>query len=413
MVTTQNYEFGIPNRRSIRHPLFAAFGRRKLQAAKASGTGRRFIHFAVILLFAQSIIHNSAFCQQPQAQSGQAIFPVNAKYVQGFGPGYWPTAGSNLTLNLAPGTAVCSNVVQTYAGGTLMLAPSATNYVYLDPSRSCAPASNTTGFATATIPIATVVTTGNAISSVNDVRTLFVTNGVTNPGTVTSVGMTGDGIIYGSTVPGSPTTTSGTLAPQLLTQSANKVLAGPGSGQAATPTFRSLAAGDLPAIISSNTTGNSATASALASNPTQCGSNNWATGVSASGNANCVQPGFSSLSGSLALGQTPLSTTGDLLFANSAPSLARLPIGGANQFLGVSGGMPAWTQPTFSNLGGTATISQGGTGQTTAAGAFNALSPLSTEGDLHYYHSSSNARLAVGGANTFLTSNGSDPSWEL
>lgn len=120
---------------------------------------------------------------------------------------------------------------------------------------------------------------------------------------------------------------------------------------------------------------------------------------------------LSNLAGSLALAQTPLTTAGDIVFTNSTPALARLPIGGTNQFLGVSGGMPAWLQPSFSNLGGTAAISQGGTGQTSAPAAFNALSPLSTEGDLHYYHSSSNTRLAVGGANTFLSSNGTDPAW--
>ncbi|MGD1100849.1 MAG: hypothetical protein ABSA59_02190, partial [Terriglobia bacterium] len=386
-------------------------------------------------------------------------------------------------MNLAPGTAVCSNTVRTYAGGTLTLAPSATNYVYLDPSQNCAPASNTTGFTTASIPIARVVTTSTAISSITDVRTLFVSSGVTNPGTVTSVGITGDGIIFSPTVSGSPITSSGTLAPQLLTQTPNTVLAGPGSGPAATPTFRALAPADLPATISSNTTGNAATATALAatptqcagsvlaqgitangsancigsqagnsvyaapngssgnpsfralaaadlpasiasntsgtaatatalaSSPTQCGSNNWATGISTSGNANCLQPGFSNLAGSLALGQTPLTTAGDFLFTNSTPALARLPIGGTNQFLGISGGLPAWIQPTFSNLSGTAAVSQGGTGQTSAAAAFNALSPLTTEGDLHYYHSSSNTRMAIGGANTFLTSNGTDPSW--
>jgi hypothetical protein len=83
-------------------------------------------------------------------------------------------------LNLAPGTAVCSNVVRTYAGGTLTLAPSATNYVYLDPTNNCAPASNTTGFTTASIPIATVVTTSAGISSVTDVRTMFVSGGSGN-----------------------------------------------------------------------------------------------------------------------------------------------------------------------------------------------------------------------------------------
>ncbi|MFZ0963215.1 MAG: hypothetical protein WAO35_20330 [Terriglobia bacterium] len=298
----------------------------------------------------------AAFAQQPQAQAGQEIFPVNAKFVQGFGPGYWPTAGSNLTLNLAPGTAVCSNTVQTYAGGALTLAPSATNYVYLNTANNCAPASNTTGFTSASIPIATVVTTSAAISSITDVRTMFVSNGGSGSGSVTSVAMTGDGIIYSATVSGSPITSTGTFAPQLLAQTANMVLAGPGTGTAATPTFRALASADLPATISSNTTGKAATATALASSPTQCGSNNWATGISTSGNANCSRPGFS-------------------------------------------------------NLGGTATVSQGGTGQTTASGAFNTLSPLSTEGDFLYYHSSANTRLGVGSNGQCLTSNGSDPVW--
>ena len=128
----------------------------------------------LFLLLTAYCLLPTAFAQQPQAQAGQEIYPVNAKFVQGFGPGYWPTAGSNLILNLAPGTAVCSNVVQTYAGGTLTLAPSATNYVYLDPTNNCAPASNTSSFPAGSIAIATVATTSAAISSVTDVRTPFV-----------------------------------------------------------------------------------------------------------------------------------------------------------------------------------------------------------------------------------------------
>jgi hypothetical protein len=298
----------------------------------------------------------TGFAQQPQTQAVQELFPVNAKYVQGFGPGYWPTAGSNLTLNLAAGTAVCSSIVRTYAGGTLALAPSATNYVYLNTSNNCAPASNTIGFSSTTIPIATVVTNGTAITSITDVRSIFVSNGASGSGSVTSVGMTGDGIIFSPTVSGSPITSTGTLTPQLLTQTASTVLAGPGTGQAATPTFRALMPGDLPTTIFSNTTGNAATATALASSPIQCGSNNWATGITTGGNANCLQPGFG-------------------------------------------------------NLSGTAAVSQGGTGQTTAASAFNALSPLTTEGDILYYHSSANARLAKGTNGQCLTSNGTDPVW--
>lgn len=62
-------------------------------------------------------------------------------------------------------------------------------------------------------------------------------------GSVTSVGLSLPGIF---TVSGSPVTTSGTLTGTLATQSANKVFAGPTSGAAATPTFRSLVAADLP-----------------------------------------------------------------------------------------------------------------------------------------------------------------------
>ena len=117
-----------------------------------------------------------------------------------------------------------------------------------------------------------------------------------------------------------------------------------------------MASSDLPASISSNTTGNAATATALAGNPTQCGTNNWATGISTGGNANCLQP-------------------------------------------------------AFANLSGVAGISQGGTGQTNSWAAFNALSPLNTEGDLLYFHSSGNTRLGHGASGQCLTSNGTDPTW--
>ena len=312
-------------------------------------------HVAIVLLLA-TLDSLTLFAQQPQAQAGQAIYPVNAKYVQGFGPGYWPTTGPNLTLNLAPGTAFCTGAVQAYPGGTLTLAPSATNYVFLNTANNCAPGSNTTGFTGSNIPIATVLTSGTAINSITDVRTMFVSSPQTGNGTVTSVGMIGDGVVFGPTVSGSPITSSGTLTPQLLSHAANTFLAGPSTGQAATPTFRALASSDLPASIASNTTGNASTATALAGSPTQCGTNNWATGISTIGNANC-------------------------------------------------------SQPVFANLSGVAGISQGGTGQTNSSAAFNALSPLNTEGDLLYFHSSGNTRLGRGASGQCLTSNGTDPVW--
>ena len=72
-------------------------------------------------------------------------------------------------------------------------------------------------------------------------------------GSVLSVGETGDGVIFNATVGGSPVTTTGVLVPALLTQTAKTFLAGPASGSAATPTFRAIVAGDLPASSGSVT----------------------------------------------------------------------------------------------------------------------------------------------------------------
>jgi hypothetical protein len=66
-------------------------------------------------------------------------------------------------------------------------------------------------------------------------------------GSVTSVGLTGDGVCLASSVTGSPVTSSGTLAPATATANANTVVAGPASGSAAPMTQRNLVAADLPA----------------------------------------------------------------------------------------------------------------------------------------------------------------------
>jgi len=110
-----------------------------------------------------------------QSQAPQQMVRMNVGSVQGVAPGYKATAGSGLTLNIAAGTAFCSGAIQSYAGGTLTMTPSATNYVYLDPSANCAPATNTSGFTGGAIPIATVVTGSSAVTAVTDDRTMFTT----------------------------------------------------------------------------------------------------------------------------------------------------------------------------------------------------------------------------------------------
>ncbi len=117
------------------------------------------------------------YAQQPQTQKAPA-FDVNATYANGFAAGgYAPSAGSGLTLNMGGGTSICPAEVE-YAGGTLTMTASVTNYVYLNVGSSCVPAvsSSSSDFST-NFPIATVVTSGSAITSINDMRTIFSLSG--------------------------------------------------------------------------------------------------------------------------------------------------------------------------------------------------------------------------------------------
>ena len=71
---------------------------------------------------------------------------------------------------------------------------------------------------------------------------------ITTGGTVTSVGLSLPAIF---TVSNSPVTGSGTLTATLNSQVANVVFAGPSTGSAAAPTFRSLTATDIPTLTAS------------------------------------------------------------------------------------------------------------------------------------------------------------------
>jgi len=62
---------------------------------------------------------------------------------------------------------------------------------------------------------------------------------------------------------------------------------------------------------------------------------------------------------------------------------------------------------------GTLPVANGGTGQTTASAAFNALSPITTTGDLILGNGTNSAtRLAIGPSTYVLTSNGTTASWQ-
>jgi hypothetical protein len=132
-------------------------------------------------------------------------------------------------------------------------------------------------------------------------------------GTVTSVGLVLPSSIL--TVSGSPVTTSGNLTAVLATQVANSIWAGPTTGSAATPTFRSLVGADLPNPASSSLGGIQSAAGV---------SHQWISSISTSGVPGLTQPGISDLSGlgsgvATALGNTVNATGGLTTFGTDLP----------------------------------------------------------------------------------------------
>ena len=109
-------------------------------------------------------------------------------------------------------------------------------------------------------------------------------------------------------------------------------------------------------------------------------------------------------------------TQGDLVYATATNTLGKLADVATGNAL-ISGGVgadPLWGKIGLStHVSGTLPIGNGGTGQTTASAAFDALNPMTTVGDMIYEGSGPTAvRLPIGSSNQVLTVVGGIPSWE-
>lgn len=139
--------------------------------------------------------------QQPQTTTAPN-FAVNSGYTQGFGGGGYALthAATGLVLNLGPGTADCEGTIVNYAGGTLTVTNSTTNYVYLNAASSCVPATSTssTVFQAPNVPIVTVVASGGNITATQDART-FASAQLTGGGTTSTIA-SGTATISGTTI---------------------------------------------------------------------------------------------------------------------------------------------------------------------------------------------------------------------
>lgn len=116
----------------------------------------------------------TGLAQQPQTHIAP-LSAINAKYVNGVAPGYQVLAGSGLNLSLGPGTSFCSGTIQQFAGATITLTANTTNNIYLNTTSSCSPSVKSGAFTATDIPIAQVVTGASAITTITDLRTMFVT----------------------------------------------------------------------------------------------------------------------------------------------------------------------------------------------------------------------------------------------
>jgi hypothetical protein len=99
------------------------------------------------------------------------------------------------------------------------------------------------------------------------------------------------------------------------------------------------------------------------------------------------------------------NTTLGFLVQNSAGNYTSRSLGAGSSKVQVSNGDGVSGNPTvdvnesnlaINNIGGTLAINKGGTGQTTALSAFNALSPLTAKGSILSHNGSNNVELPVG-----------------
>jgi hypothetical protein len=266
----------------------------------------------------------------------------------------------------------------------------------------------------------------NLVTSVNG------QTGAVSVGTVTSVAATVPAFL---SVAGSPITTSGTLA---LTYSGTALpVANGGTGVTTSSGANSVVLRDASVNISANAVSegfSNVAAAGTTTTLTVASVPNYV--VTGSGGQTYKLPDATTLANGANYVFNNNQSSGTIVVQNnSSTTVATIQSGGFVEVILLSNATAAgswdvhnfapsnvsWSTNTFDYAGsitsatwnGTAVaINRGGTGQATASAAFNALSPVTTTGDLIVGNGTNSAtRLAIGTNGYVLTSNGTTATW--
>jgi hypothetical protein len=316
------------------------------------------------------------------------------------------TGGTTPVIDLASGVATAGTT------GSSTLIPVVTIDTY-GRVTGITTAANPQGTVTSVTGTAPVVSSGGATPAISMAAATGSVNGYLTSTDWTTFNNKGSGTVTAVSVAsanGFAGTSSGGATPALtLTTSITGVLKGNGAAISAATSGTDYSAGTSAlstGILKSTTTTGALTIAVAADFPTlnqnTTGTASNVTGTVAIANGGTGQTtrqdAMDALAGAVTSGSYLRGNGTDVVM--SAIQAADVPTLNQN------------TTGTASNVTGTVAIANGGTGQTTAAAAFNALDPMTTTGDMIYSSAANTAaRLPVGTTGQVLTVAGGVPTW--